>query len=44
MLLGFNIDEEVEFGDEVTRLAKNIKVKGNKANGERGSQSRKREL
>ena len=31
MLLSFNIDEEVEFGDEVTRLARNIPVKGDKA-------------
>jgi len=39
-LLSFNIDEEVEFGDEITRLAKKITVE-DKVKGEGSLQAKK---
>jgi hypothetical protein len=44
ILLTASVDEEVEFGDEITRLARNMTLKEDKANGEEGLQIEKGEL
>jgi hypothetical protein len=39
-LLSFNTDEEVEFGDEVTRLARNITAKAEEVKADAGLQAK----